>query len=211
MTPRHRAMLVAVISTIAVVAVLGVWPVAVGRFGPAGLFVPAIAAVGVVLASHGYPAGISAAAVLLGAQYGVSLHGVPGVDAAAVFEAVGLALLVGCGGWSFRQTIFGGDAHADREPALLDPKGEPARIRAFFVRPDWARRGIGRALLEHCEAEARRHGFRSATLVATLPGERFYRAFGYGNGESLDHRLPRGLTIRFVSLSKALSSGVETT
>ena len=99
MTPRHRAMLVAVISTIAVVTVLGVWPVAVGRFGPAGLFVPAIAALGVVLATLGYPAGISAAAVLLGAQYGVSLHGVPGVDAAAVFEAVGLALLVGCGGW----------------------------------------------------------------------------------------------------------------
>ena len=149
-------------------------------------------------------------------QIEAALEGAWGVDTQLILDGTYFLAeagpeIIGCGGWSFRQTIFGGDANADREPALLDPKGEPARIRAFFVRPDWARRGIGRALLEHCEAEARRHGFRSATLVATLPGERFYRAFGYGNGESLDHRLPRGLTIRFVSLSKALSSGVETT
>jgi GNAT superfamily N-acetyltransferase len=82
--------------------------------------------------------------------------------------------LVGCGGWSRRKTLFGSDKQLGRESEVLDPSRNSARIRAFFVRPDWARRGIGRELLLKCEHEARRDGFRSASLVATLTGQRFY-------------------------------------
>ena len=149
-------------------------------------------------------------------QIEAALEGAWGVDTQLIldgtyFVAEAVREIVGCGGWSFRRTLFGGDDHIDREPARLDPMIDPARIRAFFVRAVWSRRGVGRALLERCEAEAWRHGFRSATLVATLPGERFYRALGYARGEPLDHRLPRGLTIRFVSMSKALPPREEST
>lgn len=111
---------------------------------------------------------------------------------------------IGCGGWSRRQTLFGGDRRPGRESALLDPAKDAARVRAFFVRPDWARRGIGRALLERCEAEARAHGFRATELMATLPGERLYRAYGYVAGDRLHHPLRGGLTIEFVGMRKSL-------
>ncbi len=145
------------------------------------------------------------------AQIEAALEGTWGVDSQLIrdgtyFVAEVEGEVVGCGGWSFRQTLFGGDAQADREPSRLDPRCEPARIRAFFVRPDWARRGIGRALLLHCESEAQRHGFKSASLVATLPGERLYTALGYVAGERMIHPLPRGLTIEFVHMRRKFSS-----
>ena len=112
--------------------------------------------------------------------------------------------IVACGGWSRRRTLFGGDAQSGRRSDVLDPSGDAARIRAFFVHPDWARQGLGRMLLQRCEAEARAHGFRAAELVATLPGERLYWAFGYVAGERLDHPLGGGLTIEFVLMRKAL-------
>lgn len=112
--------------------------------------------------------------------------------------------IVGCGGWSFRRTLFGSDAQAGRRSELLDPARDSARIRAFFIHPDWARRGIGTAILERCEAEARAHGFRSAELLATLPGERFYRALGYTGRERVEHRLRDGVTIDFVPMRKNL-------
>jgi GNAT superfamily N-acetyltransferase len=113
--------------------------------------------------------------------------------------------IVGCGGWSRRATLFGSDAQPGRRSELLDPARDAARIRAFFVHPDWARRGIGRAILEGCESEARAHGFRSAELLATLPGERFYRAFGYRGPERIEHRLRDGVTIEFVPMRKDLA------
>src|SRR5919205_4588783 len=82
--------------------------------------------------------------------------------------------LVGCGGWSRRKTLFGGDQYAARETGYLDPESEPAKIRAFFIHPDHARKGIGRAILARCEDEARAHGFHSLELMATLPGIAFY-------------------------------------
>src|SRR5262249_48335788 len=101
-----------------------------------------------------------------------------------VVEAGGeKAEIVGCGGWSKRATLFGGDGQAGRRSDLLDPARDAARIRAFFVHPRWARRGIGRALIERCESEARAHGFRSFELMATLPGERLYRALGYSGDQ----------------------------
>ncbi|MEO8603724.1 MAG: GNAT family N-acetyltransferase [bacterium] len=111
--------------------------------------------------------------------------------------------MAGCGGWSFRATLFGADAQAGRSSARLDAAVDAARIRAFFVRPDWARRGVGRALLEHCEAAARVHGFRAAQLMATLPGVRLYQRFGYVAAAPQDHPLPGGLRIPFVPMHKA--------
>ena len=101
---------------------------------------------------------------------------------------------VGCGGWSFRATLFGGDARADRDSSKLDPATQAAKIRAFFVDPAQARRGIGSLLLERCEKEASAHGFSRVELMATLPGVKLYAARGYvgvGCGE-LRHRAGRG-------------------
>jgi GNAT superfamily N-acetyltransferase len=112
--------------------------------------------------------------------------------------------IVGCGGWSRRRTLFGGDRQTGRDSTLLDPSKDAARIRAFFVHPDWARRGIGRLLLVHCEGEARRHGFRAVELMATLPGERLYRALGYVVTARVRHPLTEALTIDNVSMRKEL-------
>ena len=119
-----------------------------------------------------------------------------------VVEAAGQ--MIGCGGWSRRRTLFGADAQPGRHSELLDAARESARIRAFFVHPNWARRGVGRALLERCEAEARAHGFRSAELMATLPGQRLYGACGYVVSEPIEHPLAGGLTITFVPMRKEL-------
>jgi GNAT superfamily N-acetyltransferase len=87
--------------------------------------------------------------------------------------------VVGCGGWSRRKTLFGGDHWKLEEDSLLDAAREAAKIRAFFVHPEWARRGIGRRILELSEVAARREGFSKLELVATLPGEALYAALGY--------------------------------
>jgi GNAT superfamily N-acetyltransferase len=113
--------------------------------------------------------------------------------------------LVGCGGWSRRATLFGSDAQPGRRSELLDPTRDAARIRAFFVHPAWARRGIGRAILERCEAEARAEGFRAAELLATLPGHRFYRMLGYAGDERVQHSLRDGITIDFIPMRKPLT------
>lgn len=113
--------------------------------------------------------------------------------------------IVGCGGWSRRRTLFGGDRQPGRESTLLDPAHEPAKIRAFFVHPAHARRGIGRALLARCEEEARAAGFQAAEMMATLPGVRLYRALGYSPTERVAHPLRPGLSIEFMAMRKALA------
>jgi GNAT superfamily N-acetyltransferase len=113
--------------------------------------------------------------------------------------------IVGCGGWSRRATLYGGDAQAGRRSAVLDPERDAARIRAFFVHPEWARRGIGRAILEKCEAEALAHGFRSTELLSTLPGHPFYRVLGYTGDARVQHSLRDGVTIDFVPMRKSLA------
>jgi GNAT superfamily N-acetyltransferase len=112
--------------------------------------------------------------------------------------------LIGCGGWSRRRTLFGGDRFAARDSGLLDPATEPAKIRAFFVRPDWARRGVGAAILAECEREARAAGFRTIELMATLPGVRLYAARGYEAGRRVAYEIAGGVTIEFVPMKKTL-------
>jgi GNAT superfamily N-acetyltransferase len=112
--------------------------------------------------------------------------------------------LVGCGGWSRRRTLFGGDRFAEREVGGLDPSVDAARIRAFFVHPEWSRKGIGRAILERCESEARACGFGSLELMATLPGVKLYAAQGYEESERVVHELENGVRIEFVPMRKNL-------
>jgi GNAT superfamily N-acetyltransferase len=87
--------------------------------------------------------------------------------------------IAGCGGWSRRAPPFGGDHSSNRDDRLLDPGTDPARVRAMYTHPDFARRGVGRMILSLCEAAAAAAGFRRVELVATLAGERLYGACGY--------------------------------
>lgn len=110
--------------------------------------------------------------------------------------------LVGCGGWSRRRTLFGGDARGGRDGALLDPATDAAKIRAFFVHPGYERRGVGRALLEHCETEARAAGFHRFELMGTLPGVRLYAALGYQRQPMIHYPVGEGVSIEFVPMHK---------
>jgi len=87
--------------------------------------------------------------------------------------------LAGCGGWSRRATMYGGDLSPGRDARLLDPAREAARVRAMYTHPAFVRRGVGRLILSLCEEAARAEGFKRAELVATLAGEPLYRACGY--------------------------------
>jgi GNAT superfamily N-acetyltransferase len=106
----------------------------------------------------------------------------------------------GCGGWSRRRTLYGGDQRPVGAVDLLDPNTDAARIRAFFVHPRWARRGIGRRILEACVQAARAAGFSRFELMATLPGVPFYEAEGFRRVEDVVDPLPDGTSIRFVRM-----------
>jgi GNAT superfamily N-acetyltransferase len=112
--------------------------------------------------------------------------------------------LVVCGGWSRRATSFGGDSYARRESRLLDPEHDAARIRAFFVHPGWARRGLATRVLALCESEARAAGFAAVELVSTLPGEPFYARHGYQPQGRKSYALPGGCDIEFVPMRRSL-------
>ncbi len=142
-------------------------------------------------------------------QIEAALEGAFGVDTQLIadgtyFVAEAPGRLVGCGGWSHRRTLFGGDAHAKRDAGELDPRVDAARIRAFFVDPQAARAGIGRALLARCEEAATSRGFRAFELMATLPGVRLYAACGYVAQAEVLHTLSADMSIRFVQMRKAL-------
>ncbi len=112
--------------------------------------------------------------------------------------------IVGCGGWSRRQTHYGGDHAKHESDTLIDPATDPARIRAFFVHPDWARRGIGRMLLDACADAARSAGFRTLMLVSTMPGEPLYRAYGFAPVEEMNLSLPDGVTLPLLRMVRAI-------
>lgn len=118
-----------------------------------------------------------------------------GIDSEVVADGTYLVAeidgrIAGCGGWSRRRTLFGGDRFAARENGLLDPAVDAARIRAFFVDPPFARRGVGKAILAACEAAAVAAGFRALALMATLPGVPFYAAEGFVGQDPV--RVPAG-------------------
>jgi GNAT superfamily N-acetyltransferase len=117
--------------------------------------------------------------------------------------------IVACGGWSRRRTLFGGDQHApSREPELLDAATEAGKIRAFFVRPGWERRGIGSALIRACEQAAWAEGFRKLEMGSTLTGIPLYSAHGYHEVERIEVPLDQGLTMTVVRMTKSLENDV---
>ncbi|GAA2836162.1 GNAT family N-acetyltransferase [Crossiella cryophila] len=120
-----------------------------------------------------------------------------------VHEAAGQ--VVACGGWSTRDKLYTGSGSSPTDDRLLDPATEPARVRAMFVHGDWTRRGLGRAILARCVTAARAAGFRELVLMATLPGEPLYRAFGFREVARTRVRLPNGVLLGGVSMAYPLT------
>jgi N-acetylglutamate synthase-like GNAT family acetyltransferase len=112
--------------------------------------------------------------------------------------------LVACGGWSWRRTAFGGDGGIAKDDTPLNPATEPARIRAFFVHPDCARKGLGTLILSECERRASELGFHSMQMTSTLAGIPFYGRHGYAEKEKLELPLTNGATLPVVRMEKAL-------
>ncbi|MFY9748597.1 MAG: GNAT family N-acetyltransferase [Acidobacteriaceae bacterium] len=112
--------------------------------------------------------------------------------------------LAACGGWSRRKTPYGSDHRPGRDDSLLDPKTDAAKIRAFFVHPAWARRGIGSHILQLCERAAQAEGFTRFEMGATLTGIPLYRHHGYVEGERIDLPLANGEVLPIVKMTKQL-------
>ena len=111
--------------------------------------------------------------------------------------------LIGCGGWSRRKTLFGGDQFSNRDAGMLDPATDPAKI-PLFVHPQHARKGVARAILSVCEKEAKDHGFHTLELMATLPGVKFYEANGYRIVGYFDLDLADGVKLPLVPMRKKI-------
>lgn len=112
--------------------------------------------------------------------------------------------VVACGGWSRRNRLYAGSGAAADDARLLDPATEPARVRAMFVRDDWTRRGLGRAIIDACEAAAAAEGFTRLALMATLPGEPLYRACGFEEVERTDVVTPDGVVLAGVAMQRPI-------
>lgn len=133
-----------------------------------------------------------------------------GVDAELIqdetyFVADAEGRIVGCGGWSKRKTLYGASGYAhSRDSNELDPRTDSAKIRAFFIHPDWARKGIGKSILSVCEDEARSFGFKTAEMMSTLPGIRLYAVCGYTGDERVGVPVGEGVEIECVRMSKEI-------
>jgi len=115
-------------------------------------------------------------------------------------------VLAGCGGWSWRATLYGGDESVvAREPAPLDPATDAARIRAMYTDPAFARQGVGRIVMDLCEGAARAHGFRKVEMMATLSGEPLYRACGYSPIEHVQSAPIDGVRVPLIRMGKTLA------
>jgi len=144
------------------------------------------------------------------AQIEGAVASVFGVDSSLIedgtyFVAEQEGTLIGCGGWSRRKTLYGGDQFSTRDTAMLDSSTDPAKIRAFFVHPDHARKGVARAILSLCEREAKAHGFAAIELLSTLPGIKFYEANGYSPTGDFALELEDGVKLPFVPMRKQLN------
>jgi GNAT superfamily N-acetyltransferase len=148
------------------------------------------------------------------AQIEGALKSVYGVDSQLITDGTYLVAevaetqtkrkIVACGGWSKRKTLYGGDQYAAREDSLLDPARDPAKIRAFFVHPKWARHGIGSLILEACENAVREAGFTRLEMGATLSGVAFYQAKGYAAIETQNVPLENGEELSIIKMAKEL-------
>ncbi|MEQ9560929.1 MAG: GNAT family N-acetyltransferase [Woeseiaceae bacterium] len=116
----------------------------------------------------------------------------------------GKNVMVGCGGWGKRKTLYGGDHTAGRDDSFSDPAIDSARIRAMYTHPSWTRRGIGSLLLDLGEASARDAGFRTIELGSTIAGEPFYRARGYREIERYRHAGANGADKVVIRMAKEL-------
>ncbi|HKR93855.1 MAG TPA: GNAT family N-acetyltransferase [Candidatus Angelobacter sp.] len=111
-------------------------------------------------------------------------------------------VLAGCGGWSKRKTLYGGDRWRERQDDLLDPRHDAAKIRAFFIHPDWARRGVGTRILDACEAAAMAAGFTRFEMGATLTGAKLFSERGYVPLKQIDLALENGITLPIIHMEK---------
>ena len=142
-------------------------------------------------------------------QREAALASVYGVDTQLIadqtyFVAEVDGIPVACGGWSKRKTLFGADHCAGREDSLLDPSTDAAKIRAFFVHPNWSRRGIGTKVLEACESAAQAAGFKRFEMGATLTGAALYKARGYREVEQIGVPLGNGESLPIVRMEKRI-------
>jgi len=142
-------------------------------------------------------------------QVGVS-HMVMGLDTQLIRDGTYFIVerdgrIAGCGGWSWRSTLYGGDeSMVSREPERLDPAIDPARIRAMYTDPDFARQGVGRLVIALCERAAMGAGFKSATMMATLAGVPLYEACGYKPVEDVMSAPVEGIRVPLVRMEKPL-------
>jgi GNAT superfamily N-acetyltransferase len=144
-------------------------------------------------AALGTAYGVDTQLIADGTYYVVEAGGTPG-------ERV----LAACGGWSMRKTLYGSDHGPYRDNAMLAPARDAAKIRAFFVHPEWTRRGIASLILKTCEDAAYARGFRRFEMGATLTGVPMYAARGYAKGEQIEVPLPDGMSLTVVRMSKSV-------
>jgi len=143
------------------------------------------------------------------AQIDAAMDDVFGVDTQLIADGTyyvvdGPAGPIAAGGWSARRTLFGGDQMKGSEDPMLDPASDAARIRAFFVHPEWTRRGLARALYDTCARAAAAAGYRSFELMATLPGVPLYDALGFAEVERVVLTLRGGVMVPFVRMSRTI-------
>jgi N-acetylglutamate synthase-like GNAT family acetyltransferase len=146
-------------------------------------------------------------------QIEAALRTVYGVDTVLIEDGTYLVAesdsnpreLAACGGWSKHKTLYGADHWTSRDDAMLDPANDAAKVRAFFVSPDWARRGVGTALLDACEAAAREAGFRRSEMGATLTGVKLFEARGYRAVERISIPVGDDLSIAVIRMEKRLT------
>jgi len=143
------------------------------------------------------------------AQMDAALGPVFGVDRQLVRDGTYFVVeqertIIGCGGWSRRRSLYGGDSGRAGEDELLDPRRDAARVRAFFVHPSWARRGIGRSIMIACEQAIITADFQAVEIVATLAGEPLYASFGYTVVKRYDIPMPGGLNLPVVQMARHL-------
>lgn len=154
-------------------------------------------AIGELLGAFLPPEGVKASFEIMGLDTQLIADG-------TYFVVEGAGEVAGCGGWSRRATLFGGDHSAGRDAALLDPKVDAARVRAMYTHPDHTRKGVGRVVLDACEAAARAEGFARVEMAATMGGVPLYRACGYYDIEPFEAVTSTGYRVPLIRMGKGL-------